>query len=292
MENQEDTKLKDSTTALQVGNPAQLEALKVFGNEILKSGLTPLKTGEAIVAAILFGKELGLNAMMSVNNIYPINGKATAGIHLINALLIKAGVVTKIIRDYEPCVAFAMKGEDGKATLYDENGATVTRGGDGKAPQGVKASPQISRIGFADEAPRDYEIKGTKIVNFKTVVEMTRKVKQPNNTYTDMTIQASFSWQEAVEAGLSEKANWKYPRVMCMNRACAFCGRQIAPDALLGLYETSELADIHNIPYSIQEDKVVIINDKSKSTPSSETNITDVTEENTDNETKDTSITN
>lgn len=284
-QNQEKGAATNQGTSLEkVTNFANLADLEAFGNKIAESGLTPLKKGKEVVAAILYGKELGMEPMISVNNIFPINGKATLGIHLINALLLKAGIVTEIIRNYEPCVNFVLKGEDGKAILNDENGREIKRNPDGTLPQGTKGTPVIIREGFADEAAKDYEVKGVKITNFRTVVKMTRKVKQPDNSWKDMSVQASFSIQEAVNAGLvKDKSAWdNYPRQQTLNRALAFCGRLIGADVTLGLYETSEMADVHNIPYVIQGDKVSVIqdenNDKKGTNSNNEPNITDAVE--------------
>lgn len=220
--------------------------MKAWGDEIVKSGLTPLKSGGAVVAAVMMGKELGLEPMISVNNIIPINGKATLGIHLINALLLQAGVVTEVIRDYEPCVAFAMKGDDGKSY---------------KGEKGDQA-PTVLRVGFADEEARTHEVKGKGIVDYTTVVKMTRSIKQADGTYKAMSVTSSFSYNDSVKAGLHEKDNWaKYMKQMCLHRATAFAGRLIAADITLGMYEVSEMLDAQQIPYVIDsEGKVDIIN--------------------------------
>lgn len=234
----------NQTEAVAISKTYSFEGLLDFGNKIIKSGLTPLKKAEDVVAAILLGRELGLSEMVSVNNLYSVNGKASASIHVINALLQKAGIVIEVINNYEPCVRTVMKGTDGKPELDEQN------------------NPIILREIFASEAPLEDEIKGKKIVNYKTIVKLTRQVKQPNNTYKDMTVISSFSYQDAVMAGLHTKDNWKnYPKVMTLNRALAFGGRLIGADILLGLYETSELADAHNVNYSVNNDgKVTIIN--------------------------------
>jgi hypothetical protein len=256
--------LKKETSELATNNFGglqfrSLDEVKNWGKEIVKSGLTPLKTPEAVVAAIMMGKELGLEPMISVNNIIPINGKATLGIHLINSLLLKAGIVTKIIRRYEPCVAFAFKGEDGKAY----------KGEDGNS------APTILRIGFIDEEPKEYEVKGRTIVDYKTIVRMSRMLRQPDGSYEKMEVDGEFSYNDAKTAGLVTKDNWKnYPAVLALKMATVLAGRIIGSDILLGMYETGEMADVEGIPYKMTEDgKVTIIESnvqKSKSNESFE----------------------
>lgn len=222
-----------------------LDEVKDWGKDIAKSGLTPLKSSEQVVAAIMMGRELGLDPMVSVNNIIPINGKATLGIHLINSLLLKAGIVTEILRKYEPCVAFALKGDDGKAF----------KGEDGKS------APTILRVGFIDEEPKEYEVKGKTIVDFKTIVRMTRMLKQPDGSYKQIIVTGEFSLNDARTAGLAGKDNWKnYPAVLALKMATVFAGRIIGADILLGMYETGEMADVTGVPYKVAEDgKVTII---------------------------------
>ena len=228
-----------------------LEEIQAFGDKIAKSGLTPLKEGKDVMAAILFGRELGLQPMVSVNNIYPINGKGTLSVHIINALLQKNGIVVEVIRNYEPCVPFALKAEEGgKAALFDSNGKEVARNADGTAPAG--SSPIVLREGFVDEVPKDHEVRGTKITNYKTVLKFTRQLKQPYGPPKDQIIESSYSISEAAQAGLTGKDNWKnYPKAMTLNRALAFGGRLIGSDIMMGMSETTELADAYNIPYKV-----------------------------------------
>ncbi len=227
--------------------------MKAWGDEVVKSGMTPLKTGGAVIAAVMMGKELGLEAMVSVNNIIPINGKATLGIHLINSLLLRAGIVTEVLRDYEPCVAFAMKGDDGKPYL-DEG------------------KPIILRYGFADEEPKSHEVKAKKIVDYKTTIKMTRSLRQEDGTFKTMSVTESFSYNDALQADLMKKDNWaKYTRKMVSQRLTAFVGRAIADDILLGMYETSEMADASHVPYHMSEEgKITIIETNATETKSNE----------------------
>lgn len=224
-------------TAIGAFSFKSMAELNQFGDEMVKSGLTPLKTGGAAVAAILMGRELGLEPMVSLNNIIPINGKATLGIHLITSILLKAGITIEKLRDYEPCTVFCLKDDTtGKPYLKDDK-------------------PTILRTGFFNDEIREYEVRSKTITDYKTVVRLKRKVKQEDGTYVPMEITSSFSWNDCVIAGLSEKDNWKkYPSQMCYNRALAFAGRAIAADALLGMYETSELADAHGMSYTMTEE--------------------------------------
>lgn len=263
-----------------------LDELRAYGDEMAKTKFTPLKTGAEIVAAVLTGQELGLKPMFSANNIYPIEGKATLGIHAINKLLLEAGIFAEVIREYEPCVNFVMKGSDDLAVLVDSNNKEVTRGADKKAPDG--SGPVIIREGFADEEPKSSEIKGKLIVNYKTVIKFTRKLKQADGTFKEVIAFGSYSYKEAssviINASgkrLTEKSNWiNFPSQMCYARALAFGARRIGDDILGGLPETGEYADVKNIEYTIKEEGTVSIIKNEEEKPVNSSNVEEATEVN------------
>lgn len=230
-----------------------ISELRAYSDEIAKSKLTPLKTGADVMVAILTGKELGFGSMFSVNNIYPINGRGTLGVHAINAKLLQAGIVVEVLKDFEPCVNFVLKGDDDKPVLIDKNtGKEVFRDDKGNAPK--DSVPSIIREGFADESPKSHEIKGKKITNYKTVIKFTRKLKQIDGSYREMVAFGEFSTQEALTADLAGKDNWtKYAKTMVYTRAYTFGARKIADDIIGGLPESTEYADVKNIKYSIKE---------------------------------------
>lgn len=279
---------KVAVTAKSMIAFANLQDMKTFGDEIVRTGLTPLKTGGAVVAAILFGQELGLTPMVSVNNIYPIGGKATLGVHLINSLLTKAGITMEIIRDYDPCVDFVMKAEDGKAVCLDKDtGAEMKRGEDGKSPKG--SVPVFLRQGFADEPAKDHEVKGKRVTNFKTVLKFTRLVRRLDGGFVETSVVSSFSFQEANVAGLLSNPAWqKYPKTMTMNRAISIGGRLIADDILMGFPETTEYADVHKMNYTVEDGKFTILDNSKKDETLNTSELepaTEISEENADTST-------
>ncbi|MEK6881511.1 MAG: hypothetical protein AABY22_17950, partial [Nanoarchaeota archaeon] len=97
-----DPNAKETVSINNIDTFNSIEDLLEFGAKIAKSKLTPLKTAEDVMTAVLMGRDLGIKTMVAVNNIYPIEGKASCGIHIINALLLKAGVTWEVIEDYTP----------------------------------------------------------------------------------------------------------------------------------------------------------------------------------------------
>jgi len=244
-----------------------------FANKIAESKLTPLKKGEDVLAAILYGKELGLEPMTSVNNIYPINGKATLGVHLINALLQKAGIVVEVLNDYEPCVGFALNGDDGKVIFKDAQGTVVETDEKGK-PTVAGAKPIIVRVDYISSEPKSYETRSKTIVDYRTTMRFTRQLKQPDKSYKEVVIIYSFGNSDAIKAGLlggdKPKDNWtNWTKQMCSARCLTFGGRMIGADILMGMMEFTEMADISGIKYTMTEEgaaTVIIAEEKEEKT--------------------------
>lgn len=220
---------QDLATFSDFGN---LERMNKLAIEIVKSSFTPYDKPEDVVAALLYGRELGLAPMQSVSNIYLIEGKATAGVHIIAALLSKAGVKREVLADYTPLYQYA----DGNKEIYGEEEVMMKR--------------DMFQI-ITPSSPRDeagklvYEhgkiaialMPGeNRIGDYKTSIKFTRKMKSGDTEELIVTRKAS------EYKHLWGKANWKNnPKGMLFNRVLATGGRAIAADHLLGLYLTEEM---------------------------------------------------
>jgi len=82
-----------------------LDKITAFATVVFKTpGFFPpsFKSAEAVVATILQGRELGLKAMVSLQNIYFISGKPCLGLWAIAGLIRNKGIVSKTIKDAEP----------------------------------------------------------------------------------------------------------------------------------------------------------------------------------------------
>lgn len=225
-----------------------MQELLAFGNQIASSKIVPLKTGGDVAAAILMGREIGLTPMVSVNNIYPINGKASLGIHVILALLVKAGITYEILNDCQPMYSIVVK--------PDKEGDPYL----------------VVRSAFKNEPREEGEGIGSKPVDIGTRIVFNRMIKQPDGSWKNSSVTITYTKNEADLADLTRKDNWKnHFKTMLRNRALAIGGRLIGPDVLMGVYETSELADSYNIPYTVEDGKVTIID--SNSNPQSEINV-------------------
>jgi hypothetical protein len=195
-------------------NFTSIEDMLKLAEVMIKTKLIPitLKQPEQVVAVILQGKELGFNAVTSLNNIHNIQGRATLGVHAIAALLKRKGITYKLI-------------EDGVF---------------------VKEDGTVDKVKLANTSYKDRRTTIRFYENFHgKIIE------------NDI----SFTLKEAQDQELLKKSNWKrMPLIMLRARALAIGARFVAPDALLGMYETSEWADIKNQDYNIDEEgKVTLI---------------------------------
>ena len=78
-----------------------------------------------------------------------------------------------------------------------------------------------------------------------------------------MEISMEFKWSDAVTAKLVGKGVWKtYPKNMMYWRCFSMAADRIAPDLLLGMADSSVMADVHNIPYECNENGSVKIMQK------------------------------
>jgi hypothetical protein len=72
---------------------------------------------------------------------------------------------------------------------------------------------------------------------------------------------STFTWRDAAAAGVTSKANWqKHPKAMLYSRAMSQGARRVAPDVLMGLMETTELADSNGVEYKLDSEGNLINN--------------------------------
>ncbi len=188
------------------GQLAKLDEFKTVGEmlqyaEVLcKSGLIPasVRSPEKVVAIVMQGKELGLGAMTSLNNLHNIKGKVVLSVHAIGGLIRSRGIKYQIIRDFEEYNKLNEKGEI---------------------------------------------VHTTKITTIRFFEKFHDKIIQNDISYT---------WAEAMAQGLVD--NWiKMPKIMLRNRCLSIGARFAAPEAMLGVYEYSEIADAENIDVNLDE---------------------------------------
>lgn len=253
----------------------QLAAAKVFITQIMRSkkgGITSIEDG---LAVLMRAQDLHLPFTACLENIHVVNGKTGIDIHLIKALLLKAGTITwECTKDYVPLYEYT----DGYS-VYVENklptdAIKCKNKADAEAKQKeddnhiyvypvlyyqdyngniYKSSQWNNALAIAMNAQHAKELTANKKipvfripnqpVDYITEYRMERKIAGKV-----MISVGHFSYSEAVAAGMFDKDTYvKYGRIMIGHRAFTYCSRDIASDLLMGCMETTELKQINNI---------------------------------------------
>lgn len=185
---------------------------------LIESKLIPsnFDTPEKVVTVIQKGREIGLPPVSALENIYYIQGRATSSINVLMALAQNAGVGFKTINNFEPIMGPVL--DANKQPVLDANGN-----------------------------PKE------QVADYVTTIRVYRKHEKLDGMIIENDV--DFFYTEAQAMGLLTKDNWKKQLknmmwTRCMSRAV----RRHAADALLGMYETTEMADSSNVKYTLDED--------------------------------------
>lgn len=249
----------------------QLAAAENFLTKVMRSEKGGIKSVNDGLAVLMRAQDLGLPFSTCIEHIHVINGKTGIDIHIVKALLLKAGVTWDCTKDYTPLYEYT----DGFNAYIDNNFPDYvkrcTNHTDAKAKQEANKDDDIVYVwpvkwyqDFNGNLYKDYQLNTkqftivvnrlqanevaktgkipvyripNKPVDFITEYEFTRKVNGK-----DMTAIGHFSYSEAVQADMFEKDTYKkYPRVLIGHRAFTLGARDIASDVLMGVMETTEL---------------------------------------------------
>jgi hypothetical protein len=203
-----------------------LEKMRIFAKEVIKSGVSSFKKEADVIVVLIRGAELGLPYGVSVNNIFPINGKTGMSVHLHKALLTNAGVYFELIEDFVPVYNYG-KTTDKGFVVFGTTTATKV--------EGFQVQPLI-----VDRQTTYYFERETRL-------PLSGKIKTKKVTM-------SFRYSEAVQAGLTEKDVWvKYTRSLMKARAFTNGSTEIASDVVQGMYSINELAMEFNKDFTIDE---------------------------------------
>ena len=235
----EEVAVQDTTPITKFDSFNSVDEMLNFADYMIKSKLVPanMKDPEKLVAIIVQGRELGFGAATSINTIHNIQGRVTLSVHAILALLKRRNVAYRIVEDM-----YAVR-QDGTADKVKKYKNKTRKDESGNDIPVMTINPQTG-----DEVPVQEEAY---VYNdMRTTVEFYEVWNGEVITH-----QMSFTWMEAVQQGLTDKDNWqRMPRIMMRTRALALGARLVAPDALLGMYETTEAADFSNTNVNITQD--------------------------------------
>ena len=257
--------------ALNLFDPKQLAAAEAFLTKVMRSkkgGFDNINDG---LAVLMRAQDLNLPFSSCLEHIHVINGKTGVDIHIVKALLLKAGCTWRCLKDYQPLYEYT----DGFNVYVDNSFPEyVIRCRNSKEAADKLAADKDGDLvyvypvkwyqDFNGNLYKDYQLNTkqfaivanklqvaevvksgrvpvyripNKPVDYVTEYEISRKVNGKN-----MTAIGHFSYSEAVQAEMFEKDTYKkYPRILIGHRAFTLAARDIASDVLMGVMETTEL---------------------------------------------------
>lgn len=276
------TRHYDSSTNLKVLDlldEKQLASAEFFLKKYMASEKGGIKSVADGLAILTRAQDLRLPFSTCVEHIHVINGKTGVDIHIIKALLLRAGVVWECTKDYTPqyqytdgnniynetqlplyCVKCRTAKEAIEATTDDNVGVypvqwyTDLKGNIYNefevSDKCVKAVNRQHALKIANEGKFPIIRIPAQPVDYVTEYEFTRYY-MINGKERIVTATSHYSFSEAQTAELFKKDTYtKYARIMIGHRAFIFGARDIANDILMGCMETTELKIVENAPIS------------------------------------------
>ena len=279
----------DVNTGLRVLNlldEKNLAAAELFLKKIITSKKCGLESIQDGLAILMRSQDLNLPFSTCIEHIHVINGKTGIDVHIIKALLSRAGVTWKCTKDYTPQYQYT----DGNSTYietqipsYCVKCRTAKEAADKTTDEVVGIYPvkwyrdlkgnvynefQVSdKCEIAINMAHAKKLAGegkfpiirvpAQAIDWVTEYEFTRYIYS-NGKEREMTCTSHFSYREAEAAGLFDKDTYKkYARILIGHRAFTLGARDIGADLLLGCMESGELKIVEDIDLSPQDVEIV-----------------------------------
>jgi len=216
-------------------------------------------TSADALSVYLKSRELGIGFGMACDHMHIVNSKTGIDIHIVRALMSKAGIVSTLVRNYEPLYEYIA----GSGAKYRED--TLP-----KHAEVVYSKEDAERAIAGNKLPVSVSTNKDGypiIVDRVTEYLFERWIIDSNGKQVLIKEPGRFTFSEANNAKLTTNNNgeidpnsaWtKYPKVMLDTRAFTYGARRIASDILLGCYESTELYNIENVEYVVDNNGDII----------------------------------
>lgn len=266
-----DVKLNEfpSFNSINLFDEKQLAAAENFLTKVMRSEKGGIKSVNDGLAVLMRAQDLNLPFSTCLEHIHVINGKTGVDIHIVKALLLRAGVTWECIDDYTPLYEFTDSINvyvDGDLPDYVVKCKSAKDAEEKSTndPDKVYIYPVKFYKDFKGNIYRDYQVNPKAFgiaVNMQQVASISKENKIPivripsqpvnymtryklkrivNNTLVESI--GKFTYRDAEQAGMFEKDTYKkYPKVLIGHRAFTLAARDIASDVLFGVMETKEL---------------------------------------------------
>lgn len=258
----------NSLSRINLFDDKQLVAAENFITKIMRSEKGGIKNVNDGLAILMRAQDLNLPFSTCIEHIHVINGKTGVDIHIIKALLLKAGVTWECINNYTPLYEYT----DGINVYVDGEFPDYVIRCKSKKEAEEKSSKDSDNVyvypatfykDFKGNVYRQYQLdnKYKLAANAQQVAAIAKEglipiVRIPNipvnyvTTYRfrrilnniQMESIGTFTFKDAQQADMFEKDTYKkYPKIMISHRAFTLGARDIASDVLFGIMETKEL---------------------------------------------------
>lgn len=272
--------------AINFFDEKQLVAAEAFLTKVMRSKKGGIESVNDGLAVLMRAQDLQLPFSTCIEHIHVINGKTGVDIHIVKALLSRAGCVWRCLKDYQPLYEYT----DGNSAYIDnklpdyaikcknsQEAITLSEKDNGEH---IYVYPVKYYQDVNGNMYKDYQLNAKQFgiaVNKQQAVTIQQSGKiavfrvpnQPADYMTEYEFQrvrkihgeliktsciSSFTYLEALAAGCFEKDTYKkYPKVMVSHRAFTYGARDIASDVLFGVMETTELKQVNNIDLSNED---------------------------------------
>ena len=268
---------RGNINTLNLFNSDELASAEAFLTKVMRSDKGGIKSVSDGLAILMRAKDLALPFSTCIEHIHVINGKTGIDIHIVKALLSRAGCTWETIKDYQPLYEYT----DGINVYVDGSLPDYVQ----RCISQAEAEKKIAESTDADtyyaypvkwyqdvngNVYKDYQlnaaqfkiainkaqmadiVKAGKIpvyripnkpVDFITEYEITRTLNGK-----EISARGRFTYNEAVVAQMFEKDTYKkYARILIGHRAFTYVAREIASDVLFGVSETTELKIVSGV---------------------------------------------
>lgn len=267
----EDIQTRNNFGAINFFDEKQMVAAESFLKRIMRSEKGGIKTIEEGFAILMRAQDLGLPFSTCIEHIHVINGKTGVDIHIIKALLSKAGCTWECTKDYQPLYEYT----DGINVFIDgsfpdyvvrcKNQKEAEEKSSANADDNIYVYPVKYYKDLGGNIYKDYQLavsnKFSVALNKAQMAEITKSGKIPVYRIANMPVDyiteyvitrtirgkevkglGRFSYNEAIAAKMFDKDTYqKYPRILISHRAFTYAAREVASDILFGVMETTEL---------------------------------------------------
>lgn len=259
---------EQNITKINLFDEKQVIAAEAFMNRIMKSEKGGIKSASEGLAVLMRAQDLNLPFSTCLEHIHVINGRTGVDVHIIKALLLRAGCTWECTKDYQPLYEYT----DG-INVYNDNAfpdyairCKSKTDADSRAAEDdehIFLYPVKFYKDFNGNIYKEYQLNSkfavvrnasqAKEIASKQMIPIYRIPTVPVDFITEykftriingkeVIAYGKFTYSEAVAADLFIKDTYKkFARILISHRAFTYGARDIASDIIFGVMETTEL---------------------------------------------------